>query len=66
MWVKKAIEDGLKCGMPELYGERYLRPVLPKLEDGQEAPLDVVMIRTTKFGEEAMHVPRGFASWSRG
>lgn len=65
VWVKKAIEDGIKCGMPESYADRYLRPWLPRLAPGEE-PLDVVMVRTTKFGLNAQLVPKGFASWSRG
>ena len=52
--------------MPQDYADKYLSPVVPQLADGKKPPEEVVMVRTTKFGEEAMNVPRGFASWTRG
>ena len=65
VWVRKAIEDGLKCGMPQSYADNYLARFLPT-EKGSEA--DIMMVRTRNFGEEKSSglVPRGFASWSRG
>ncbi|KIX96739.1 uncharacterized protein Z520_07458 [Fonsecaea multimorphosa CBS 102226] len=64
IWVKKAIEDGHAAGMPAGYAEKYLRPFLPTDERQLE---DIVMVRTTRFGEHSAGlVPRGFASWSRG
>ena len=64
--MRKAIEDGMKCGMPESYADKYLKPVLPRLEPGQKPPLDTVMVRTTKLDGGVSLVPRGFASWTRG
>ena len=64
--MRKAIEDGLKCGMPDSYANEYLRPVLPKLDPGEQLPPDVVMVRTTKLDGGINLVPRGFASWERG
>lgn len=64
VWVRKAIEDGIRCGMPPLYAEKYLEPVLPEGK-GEGLP-DVVMVRATQFGKDAKLVPRTFASWSRG
>jgi hypothetical protein len=64
VWVKKAIVDGVRYGMPPFYAEKYLEPVLP--EGKGEGLADVVMVRTTQFGEDAKLVPRTFASWSRG
>ena len=66
VWVRKAIEDGLQSGMPESYANKYLRPVLPVLEEGQTLPPDIVMVRTTKLDGGVNLVPRGFASWERG
>ena len=64
IWVKKAIDDGFAAGMPKGYAEKYLMPFLPTEETDNS---DIVMVRTTKFGEHsASIVPRGFASWSRG
>ncbi|EXJ66218.1 uncharacterized protein A1O5_10834 [Cladophialophora psammophila CBS 110553] len=64
VWVKKAIEDGHIAGMPTGYTEKFLKPFLPTEERQLE---DIVMVRTTKFGEHSAGlVPRGFASWSRG
>jgi hypothetical protein len=65
VWVRKAIEDGLKCGMPQAYADKYLAKYLPA-DGGPDA--DIVMIRTRNFGQEKTSgmVPRGFASWTRG
>jgi gamma-glutamylcyclotransferase len=64
IWVNKAIADGVASGMPKEYAEKYLAPFLPS-ETKPEA--DIVMVRTTRFGEHSAGlVPRGFASWSRG
>ena len=64
IWVNKAIADGEAAGMPKEYAEKYLAPFLPS-ETKPEA--DIVMVRTTRFGEHSAGlVPRGFASWSRG
>lgn len=52
--------------MPQDYADKYLSPALPQLVDGEKPPEEVVMVRTNKVGEEAMNVPRGFASWTRG
>ena len=65
VWVRKAIEDGLKCGMPQKYADTYLNKYLPT----QTAPQAETMMVRTMFSEEAKGagmVPRGFASWSRG
>lgn len=64
VWVRKAIEDGVKCGMPMSYADKYFKRFLPT-EKGSEA--DIVMVRTRNFGNERSSgmVPRGFASWSR-
>jgi gamma-glutamylcyclotransferase len=65
IWVKKAIEDGVKCGMPQSYADKYLTKYLPTENTSQA---DIVMVRTRNFGQEkgVGLVPRGFASWSRG
>jgi gamma-glutamylcyclotransferase len=64
VWVKKAIEDGVAAGMPQHYADKYLVPFLPTEERKLQ---DIVMVRTTRFGEHSAGlVPRGFASWSRG
>ena len=54
--------------MPESYADKYLRQCLPTHDDGKTpfVPLDTIMIRTTRFGEDAKMVPKGFASWTRG
>lgn len=64
-WVNKAVEDGVKCGMPQSYADKYLTKYLPAENTSQA---DIVMVRTRNFGQEkgAGLVPRGFASWSRG
>ncbi|KAL2394768.1 hypothetical protein ABEF93_004823 [Exophiala dermatitidis] len=66
VWVRKAIEDGRLAGMPASYAEKYMAPFMPS--EGEGAKLeDIVMIRTTRFGEHSAGiVPRGFASWNRG
>lgn len=64
VWVKKAIEDGNKCGMPLSYAEKYINKYLPA--DYNPNP-NIMMVRTMRFGEQtAGLVPRGFASWDRG
>jgi gamma-glutamylcyclotransferase len=64
VWVKKAIEDGIIAGMPSAYAQKYLVPFLPAEDRKAE---DIVMVRTTRFGERSAGlVPKGFASWSRG
>lgn len=64
VWVKKAIADGYAGGMPVAYAEKYLVPFLPTEERELQ---DIVMVRTTRFGEHSAGlVPRGFASWERG
>ncbi len=65
VWVKKAIEDGVMCGMPTSYADKYLKAYLP---EEQEVQADIVMVRTQHFGggKGVDVVPRGFASWSRG
>ena len=64
VWIKKAIEDASKCGMPPSYAERYITRYLPT--DWEPNP-NIMMVRTMQFGEKAAGlVPRGFASWSRG
>ncbi|KAI1623172.1 hypothetical protein EDD37DRAFT_610485 [Exophiala viscosa] len=30
VWIKKAAEDGMKCGMPSSYVEKYIMPFLPE------------------------------------
>ncbi len=65
IWVKKAIDDGFAAGMPKEYAEKYVVPFLPTGEQADQS--DIVMVRTTQFGEHSAGlVPRGFASWSRG
>lgn len=44
--MKKAVEDGLKYGLPPEYAEKYIKPYLPPLKPGEE-PWDMVMVRTT-------------------
>jgi gamma-glutamylcyclotransferase len=67
VWVRKAMEDGVQCGMPKEYAEKYLLPYLPTEKEERAMVEDVVMVRTTRFGEQSAGVvPRGFASWSRG
>lgn len=63
--VRKAIEDGLRCGITRSYVDKCLSKYLPA-EKGLQA--DIIMVRTRNFEEEksAGLVPRGFASWSRG
>ncbi|KAK4945628.1 hypothetical protein LTR10_015247 [Elasticomyces elasticus] len=57
VWIKKAAEDGMKCGMPSSYVEKYLVPFLP--EDDKQLE-DIIMVRTTRFGEQSAGiVPRG-------
>ena len=66
IWINKAIEDGLACGMPASYAEKYLRPFCPELSTGVQGPMDNIMIRTTQREDDERKIPRGFASWSRG
>jgi len=67
VWIRKAIEDGVQCGMSKEYAEKYLSPYLPEGKEQVSTVEDVVMVRTTRFGEHSAGlVPRGFASWSRG
>jgi gamma-glutamylcyclotransferase len=64
VWVRKAIEDGEKCGMPKEYAAKHIERYLP---EGSEKHSDIMMIRTMHFGEHATGlVPKGFASWARG
>lgn len=66
-WVRKAIDDAKRCGMPESYAEKYIHKFLPIRNDNDLPEEDIMMVRTLQFGEtSAGLVPRGFASWSRG
>ena len=64
VWIKKAIEEGTKCGMPASYAEKYIKRFLPTDYDPNP---NIMMVRTMQFGEQtAGLLPRGFASWQRG
>ena len=59
-WLLKAIEDGIKCGMPQSYADKYIMPFIPTLESGQRPPQSQsMMIRTMKMAEDARPIPRG-------
>lgn len=64
VWLKKAIDDAVACGMPMSYADKYISKHIPA-EFVTES--DIMMIRTTRVdGKSTGLVPRGFASWDRG
>lgn len=58
IWMRKAIEDGLKCGVSQSYVDRYLTKFLPEDKDvGKED--QVMMIRTIQFDKNNLsYVPK--------
>lgn len=56
-FMRKAIADGLRCGVPDAYVDKYLAPCLPVDEGvGKE---DLMMLRTNQFDQSDLHyVPR--------
>lgn len=64
VWVKKAIEDAGKCGLPASYAEKYINRFLPT---DWEPNLNIEMVRTLRLDDKKPGlIPRGFASWDRG
>ena len=58
IWMRKAIDDGLKIGVPQSYVDQYLRKFLPEDETvGRED--QVLMLRTIQMDKENLaHVPK--------
>lgn len=57
VWLRKAIADGLKCGIPDSYFEKYFNEFLP--EDASVGKEDqIMMIRTVQMDKhDTRHVP---------
>ena len=63
-WIKKALEDAEKLGVPDSYADKYVNKYLPV---GAEPISEIQMVRTMRFGDKSAGlVPRGFAGWDRG
>lgn len=65
VWVRKAIEDALQCGMPQAYVDKYLARYLPARKPDDIPDREIMMVRTLQKKGETL-IPSGFASWSRG
>lgn len=57
IWMRKAVADGLTCGVPQSYFDKYVMKFLP--EDATVGHEDkIIMVRTSEMDKEDLsHVP---------